>query len=175
MNTKGIDRLVIGVRDMDKATRLLSRLLGIEFREVTSKELLETANVRMCVGSIPQLTDRIHLEILQPLQPVPDLKPPFVREMAESLEHAAATVHAVLFRVDDAARLGQEAGRDGVRVLKTIERETTVVGGTDLVEVVLDPEDTLDIRIAFMEYDDGGPDSAPAPTGKAVTGCNSDQ
>lgn len=158
MKTKGIDRLVIGVRDMDKATRLLSRLLGIEFREVTGKELLEAANVRMCVGSIPQLTDRIHLEVLQPLQPVKDLKPPFVKEMAESLERASATVHAVLFRVDDAKGLGQEAGREGVRVLKTIERETTVVGGTDLVEVVLEPEDTLDLRIAFMEYQDSGQD-----------------
>jgi catechol 2,3-dioxygenase-like lactoylglutathione lyase family enzyme len=152
MKTKGIDRIVIAVKDMDRAIELFSKVLGIEFEEIKDPTPLETANVRLSVGHVPQQTKKIHLEIIQPLYPLKDSKPPFTIEMAESLKHVDASLFALLFRIENAAEALADLESKGVRIFRKLERDRTVVGGTNMTELVTEQEDTLGIKMAFVEY-----------------------
>ena len=47
MKIEGIDRIVIAVKDLDKAAEFLSKLLGVEFEEVTNPS--SNSRVFMCL------------------------------------------------------------------------------------------------------------------------------
>ncbi len=150
MKIGGIDRLVITVKDMDKAKEFFSRLFGIEFEEVTGPAT-EVANVRLNVGHVPQKCN-LNIELLQALQPVKDVRPPDTRAIAKSVEQVDASLFAMTVRVKDTSESAAELKKEGVRIYQKIEIDRAFFGVTDFKELFTEEADTLGIRMAFVEY-----------------------
>ena len=96
MNIKGIDRVVLGVRDIDRARDLFSRVFGMEFVELNGPQFDE-AGVRICID-----LDN-HLELLSPILPAKDVNPPDTKKLAEWLDDRGdGVLFALALKVEDA-------------------------------------------------------------------------
>jgi catechol 2,3-dioxygenase-like lactoylglutathione lyase family enzyme len=103
MKIEGIDRIVIAVKDLDKAAAFLSRLLGMSFEEVTGP-MVESGGVRFSVGALPPQQMPLRLELIQPVHPLKDVRPPDPKAIVKRVEHVDAAVHALVFRVEDTVK-----------------------------------------------------------------------
>jgi catechol 2,3-dioxygenase-like lactoylglutathione lyase family enzyme len=150
MKIEGIDRLVFAVKDMNKAVKFLSNLLGMEFKEITGP-MMEAGNIRLSVGSLPQ-KGNLSFEILQVIDPLKDVNPPGTKAIAKSVEEVDGSLFGIAFRVKDAAETAADLERKGVRISHKMELEQTPFGVTNLKELITEEKDTLGIKIAFVEY-----------------------
>jgi catechol 2,3-dioxygenase-like lactoylglutathione lyase family enzyme len=152
MKIEGIDRIVIAVKDLDKATAFLSRLLGISFEEVTGPAA-ESGGVRFSVGALPPQQVPLRLELIQPVHPLKDVRPPDPKAIAKRVEQVDAAVHALVFKVKDTAEAAAAAKKEGVRIYDTIEiKKIPSWGVTDFKELFAEEEDTLGMSMAFVEF-----------------------
>jgi catechol 2,3-dioxygenase-like lactoylglutathione lyase family enzyme len=152
MKDEGIDRIVIAVRDLDTAAAFLSRLLGISFEEVTGP-LVEAGGVRFAAGALPPQQVPLRLELIQPVHPLKDVRPPDPKAIARRVEQVDAAVHALVFKVKDTAEAAAEAGKEGVRIYDTIEiKKIPSWGMTDFKELFAEEADTLGLSMAFVEF-----------------------
>jgi catechol 2,3-dioxygenase-like lactoylglutathione lyase family enzyme len=152
MEIEGIDRLVITVKDMDRALDFFSKLFGIEFEEVTDPRPRKAANVKLSVGRVPQKCN-FNIELLQALEPVKDMRPPDTKAIAKSVEDVDASLFAITVRVKDTAESATDLKREGVRIYHKIEIERgSFFGITNFKELFTEEADTLGIRMAFVEY-----------------------
>lgn len=154
MKIKGIDRIVIAVKDWDKAAAFFSKLIGVEFEEIKGPGI-EAGGVRFGVGSIPQTCD-LRIELIQPLYPLKDARPPDPKAIAKSIEDTDAALHALVFKVEDTSAVSAEAERKGIRIYGRLEMEKIeggpFAGVTDFKELFAEGEDTLGIPMAFVEF-----------------------
>ena len=154
MKIEGIDRIVIAVKNLDKAAEFLSKLLGVEFEEVTNPVAAE-GGVRFTVGAIPQKCT-LSIELIQPLDPLKDIRPPDPKAIAKSVEQVDAALHALVFRVKDTSEVSAETGKRGIRIYGKVEMEKIddgpFSGVTNFKELFSEGEDTLGINMAFVEY-----------------------
>jgi catechol 2,3-dioxygenase-like lactoylglutathione lyase family enzyme len=148
MKVTGLDRIVVMVRDMDKALAFFSGKLGMQFREL-SKEIQERDGNR---GFVCHET---HLHLVQPRLPLPEGAAPFLKQGAELLKEKEAVVLVLLFKMDDPLAAAEEMKQQGFVILRTWEEnhDYASVGMDNLVEFIVDPKDTLGIAMGFSKWD----------------------
>ena len=154
MKIKGIDRVVIAVKDWDKAAEFFSNLVGVEFEEIKGPAI-EAGGVRFGVGLVPQKCE-LRIELIQPVHPLKDARPPDPKAIAKSVEDTDAALHALVFRVEDIDEASAEADKKGIRVYGRMEmpeiKGGPFAGVTDFKEIFTEGEDALGIPMAFVEY-----------------------
>ena len=148
MKVTGLDRIVVMVRDMDKALAFFSGKLGMQFREL-SKEIQERDGNR---GFVCHET---HLHLVQPSLPLPEGAAPFLKQGVELLKEKEAVVLVLLFKMDDPLAAAKEMKQQGFVILRTWEEnhDYASVGMDNLVEFIVDPKDTLGIAMGFSKWD----------------------
>jgi catechol 2,3-dioxygenase-like lactoylglutathione lyase family enzyme len=157
MKIEGVDRVVVAVKDLDKAAAFFSRLLGISFEEVTGP-MVESGGVRFGVGALPPQQFPLRIELIQPVHPLKDVRPPDPKAIAKRVEHVDAAVHALVFKVKDTAEAAEDAKKAGVRIYDTIEiKKIPSWGITDFRELFAEEEDTLGVNMAFVEFKKDSP------------------
>ncbi|MBI5420051.1 MAG: VOC family protein [Deltaproteobacteria bacterium] len=144
---EGIDRLVIGVKDLDKGLALFGEVLGAKFQEVKGGPA-DLAGVRLAID-----LDK-HLELISPVDPK-DMNPPDPVTLARWLEERGdGLLYALVLRVKDLDSAIRELQSKGIRIVgNRIERETVEQFGLQgFKEVCLCEDDTFGIKIALVEY-----------------------
>lgn len=156
MKIKGIDRVVIAVKDWDQAAKFFSNLVGVEFEEIKGPAI-EEGGVRFGVGLVPQTCD-LRIELIQPIHPLKDARPPDPKAIAKSVENTDAALHALVFRVEDIDEASADVDSKGIRVYGRMEmpevKAGPFAGVTDFKEIFTEGEDALGIPMAFVEYKD---------------------
>jgi catechol 2,3-dioxygenase-like lactoylglutathione lyase family enzyme len=148
MEIEGIDRVVIGVKDMDKALELFGRLFGIRFTELKGP-IFEQGRVRVSIS-----LDH-HLELISPIPPVQDINPPDTLTLAKWLEERGdGVLFALALKVKDARGAAVEAEQNGVRVCYLVEEaRNDSLSIQNFKEAILDENDTLGIKIALAQWE----------------------
>lgn len=149
MEIEGIDRLVIGVKDMDRALTFFSAVMGVQFVEPRSP-----AHAKSGCRIAMSLDKR--MELISPVAAtLPDMNPPDPRGLAKRLEEQGdGVLYALIFKVKDLDRAVANAQEHGVRLtgnrIEFARDEKT--GRSNFKEVVFNEEDTFGIKMAFAEY-----------------------
>ncbi len=81
MKTKGLDHVVIGVRDMDKAVEWFSRVLGTEFYEIEGTEDVRPEDL----GARYMLSLDHGVELIAPVLPIKETTAPHIKRLAKQL------------------------------------------------------------------------------------------
>ncbi|MBM5812573.1 MAG: hypothetical protein FJ191_11515 [Gammaproteobacteria bacterium] len=148
MQIEGIDRLVIGVRDMDRALAFFRDVLGVQFTELQGPAP-DLAGCRLAM-SLDQ-----RLELLSPVgEPQRVTNPPDPLELRRRLEQSEAVLYAVVFKVPDLDWAIADAAAHGVptvgeRVAFAREEQ---FGLTDFAEVALDEKATFGLKLALSQF-----------------------
>ena len=147
MQLTGLDRVIIGVRDMDAALSFFADKLGIQLNEIDAP-LLRTMGERAAISMDYQI------EVVSPLEPLPETAPPFVLELKQNLERSQVLILGLAFKVDDAGKAQDQASALGMGSLGIIDTQefNQAMGIKGLREVILDPRDTLSMMLALAEY-----------------------
>ena len=148
MKATGLDRIIIMVRDMDKALEFFSGKLGMKFREL-APEVQERAGNRGLV------CHETHIHLVQPRLPLPEGAAPFLKKGAELLKEKEALVLVLLFKVGDPMKDAEEMKQQGFVILRTWQddHDYASVGMDNLAEFIVDPKDTLGIPMGFSKWD----------------------
>src|SRR5512145_1193603 len=135
MKATGLDRIVIMVRDIDKALAFFSGKLGMEFKEL-APEISERDGNR---GFVCHET---HIHLICPRLPLPETAPLPMRQGAEMLKEKEAIVLVLLFKVDDPRAAMAEMKQDGFGILRVWEdsHDYASLGMDNLVEFLIDPQ-----------------------------------
>lgn len=146
---EGIDRLVIGVKDMDRALSFFSAVMGVKFVELKGLAP-DMSGCRVAIS----LDKR--LELISPVaEKLPDMNPPDPIGLARRLEQQGdGLLYALVLRVKDLDQAVANAERHGVRLTgNRVEfPRDEQLGLRDIKEVVFNEEDTFGIKMAFAEY-----------------------
>ncbi|MBI5443106.1 MAG: VOC family protein [Deltaproteobacteria bacterium] len=147
MELKGIDRVVIGVRDMEKGLRFFRDLFGFEFVEMRGP-LFDAAGVRVCID-----LER-HLELISPGADV-DVNPPDTKTLRAWLEERGeAVLFALALKVGDPAAAAREAEERGIRIVARVQEQgVESLGLASFQEVILDERDTLGVKLAVAGWE----------------------
>ena len=151
MAIEGIDRLVIGVKDLDKALGFYKNVLGVEFTEVVGAAP-EIAGCRLAISF-----DK-GIELICPVAPPKqETNPPDPLELKRRLDASKgeAVLYAVIYKVKNYDEAVANAAAHGVRVTgnKLEFAREEQFGLSNLEEVALNEDDTLGIKMAFVKYD----------------------
>lgn len=151
MEIEGIDRVVIGVKDLDKGIEFFSRLLAVDFVEDTGPAAA-SGGVRIAFN-----LDQ-HIELISPVYPLKDVNRPDPKTMAKRIEEQGeAALYALILRAKNAYNTIAETEAKGIRIAATLELENMEpYPFCNYKEVVLNEEDTLDIKIAYASYEPVG-------------------
>jgi catechol 2,3-dioxygenase-like lactoylglutathione lyase family enzyme len=109
MRVKGMDRVVIMVRDIDKALEFFSQKLGMEFKEL-DKNISERDGVRSYV------CHQTHVHLISPILPLPENAAPPMRKRVDLLRKNEAIFNALTFMVDDKAKVEAELKQQGITI-----------------------------------------------------------
>ena len=150
MEIEGIDRLVIGVKDMDRSLEFFNEVLGVRFTEVVGAAP-EIAGCRLAISFDKRL------ELISPVAtPKQETNPPDPLELKRRLdENGEAVLYALVYKVKDLQAAVVNAAEHGVRVVgdKLEFARDEQFGLSNLEEVALAEADTLGIKMAFVKYD----------------------
>jgi len=145
---EGIDRLVIGVRDMDRALGFFREVLGVQFTELQGPAS-DLAGCRLAM-SLDQ-----HLELLSPVrEPQQVTNPPDPLELRRRLQQSEAVLYAIVFKVANLDAAIAHAASHGVRVVGerfAVAREAQL-GLNDFAEIALDESATFGVKMALSEF-----------------------
>ncbi len=151
MAIDGIDRLVLGVKDMDIALGFFKNVLGVSLTEVEGAAP-EVAGCRLAISFDKKL------ELISPVAP-PQVEtiPPEPLELKRRLDatDAEAILYAVVYKVKNYDESVANAAKHGVRTKgdKLEFQRDKQFGISNLAEVSLNEEDTLGIKMAIAQYD----------------------
>lgn len=148
MKTEGIDRVFIGVRDMDKAMAFFSNLFETRFVELTGpavEALEERASISL----------EASIELLSPRLPLSKNAPPYLKDLARVLEEKESVLLGLSYKVSDADSTAAEAERKGVRIGGVIETSdfNEALSWRNFKELIAKEEDTFGIMMTFSQYD----------------------
>jgi catechol 2,3-dioxygenase-like lactoylglutathione lyase family enzyme len=142
MKVRGLDRVIVLVRDLDAAMEVFSTKLGVEFVEL---EGAEADGQRACLSLDHQM------ELVSPIIPLPAGAPGEMRRWVELLREREAILLAIAFRVDDVEAAVSDT--QAPRVVGRLELpELPPLPIHHLKERVLSEEDTLGIPVVLVEY-----------------------
>lgn len=149
MEIEGIDRLVIGVRDMNRALAFFGDVLGVQFTEIEGQAPM-VSGCRLAIS----LDKR--LELISPVaEPQKVTNPPDPLELRRRLENTEAVLYALIFKTPDLNAAIANAKRHGVSLIGTRvafpRDEQLRVSNFD--EVALAEADTFGIKMALSQYD----------------------
>ncbi len=146
---EGVDRVLIAVKDMDKAMAWFSKLFDINFDEITTGPIKESALARVAIRFGKQV------ELISPVYPLKDVNPPDPITMAKQIEEQGeGTLYALVLKARDAFDTIAETEKKGIRVAATLELENMEpYPFFNYKEVVLNEDDTLDVKIGYASYE----------------------
>ncbi len=133
MKAKGINRVIIAVRDIDEAMKRYSDLLGLSFWDAGIQEKWSVHARISWEGG---------LELVMPL----DSKSP----IAKFLDKHGEGLFAVAFNVTDIDRATATARNKGIRVTDDIDRDESGIFQM-FREMVLHPRDTGGIQMLLVQ------------------------
>ncbi len=154
MEILGIDRLVIGVRDLDRGMSLFRGVFGAKLDEIVGGAA-DAAGVRLAIDW------KNHVELLSPVAPK-DMNPPDPVTLARWLEERGdALFYALVLRVKDLDEALRELAAQGIQpVGNRIEMDVVEpYGFRNFKEVCLSEDDTLGLKLALVSYDEPGSES----------------
>ncbi len=143
-----LDRLVIMVRDIDKALEFFAGKLGMKFLEL-DKDISERDGVRSYV------CHDTHLHLISPILPLPANAAPPMRERVKLLEENEAIFQAIVFKVDDIQEVKDELIKDG-NFLKHEYKEShdyKSIGMDNFAEAVFSLKENSGLIFAVSSYD----------------------
>ncbi len=149
MQIEGIDRLVIGVRDMDRALRFFGEVLGVRFTEITGAAA-EAVGCRLAISLDHKL------ELISPVaEPRVLTNPPDPLELRRRLEKAEAVLYALIFKVPDLDAAVANAALHGVGVIgdRIAFARDEQLQLSDFREVALAEPATFGIKMALSQYE----------------------
>ena len=149
MEIEGIDRLVIGVKNMDQALAFFGGVLGVRFTEIEG-EAPAVSGCRLAIS-----LDK-HLELISPIAaPRHVTNPPDPLELRRRLENVDAVLYALIFKTPDLNAAIANAERHGVHVsgVRVAFPRDEQLRVSDFDEVALAEEDTFGIKMALSQYD----------------------
>ena len=148
MKITGLDRIVIMVRDIDKALEFFSGKLGMEFKEL-QQDISERDGVRIYV------CHETHLHLISPILPLPENAAPPMKKRVELLKEHEAIINAVTFMVEDTAQAETELKQLGIHIQHKYEpsHDYASIGLDNFAEVVTQDTDTFGIVLGFASYD----------------------
>jgi catechol 2,3-dioxygenase-like lactoylglutathione lyase family enzyme len=148
MEITGLDRIIVMVRDMDKALDLFSGKLGMKFKELNK-------DVQMMVGNRGCVCHETHIHLVQPNNPLPENAPPPLKKAAELVKEKEALVMILIFKTKNAKKCSEELKEKGLTVIRSWEddHEYRSVGMDNLFEYLFDPKDTLGFPICISSWD----------------------
>ncbi len=147
IKVNGLDRLVIMVRDLDKALTFFGNL-GMEFMEL-EPDISERDGVRSYV------CHETHIHLIAPILPLPENAAPPMRKRVALLEEHEFIYMALTFMVDDPEEVATELEEEGIHIQHRYEKspDYATIGMDNFEEVITSPEDTLGIVMGFAQYD----------------------
>jgi hypothetical protein len=147
---EGVERVLVAVKDMDKAIAVFSKLFDVDFVEITAGPIKESALARVAIRFDKQV------ELISPIYPLKEVNPPDPITMARRIdEQGEGALYALVLRVKDHAFDAiPETEKKGIRVAATLELDDAgPYPIANYKEVVLNEEDTLGVKIAYASYD----------------------
>lgn len=146
METRGIDRVMIGVRDLDAARSFFSELLGVEFVELTGPTVraLEQRAAISLKGAI---------ELISPVTPLSDAAPEYMQELAAALKERDLVMMGFSYLVDRVDRVEEEfkARNLDFMVFETAEFDGQM-SWSGYQELFLDKKHSHGLALAFSQY-----------------------
>jgi len=149
MKVTGLDRIVIMVKDMDRALEFFSGKLGMEFKEL-DKEISERDGVRSYV------CHETHLHLIAPILPLSENAPPPMKRRAALLEKQPFVFMALTFMVDDPTQAAADLERQGIRIQPhryEASHDYASIGMDSFAEVMTFADETFGLVMGFAKYD----------------------
>jgi catechol 2,3-dioxygenase-like lactoylglutathione lyase family enzyme len=144
MEIIGLDRVIMLVKDMDKAMDFFFRKLGIEFIELPGSEEF---------GQRASMSIDYQIELIAPILPVPEDAPAHIRRWAKYLDDRDNVLIALAFHVGDAEAAAVDAEQKGIGILdKMSSVDLPPLQICDIKEILMSEGDTLGIPMALIEY-----------------------
>jgi catechol 2,3-dioxygenase-like lactoylglutathione lyase family enzyme len=145
VKVRGLDRVVVFARDMDRALALFSGLLGLEFDELPPDD---ADGCRVAVSPDGRLE-------LMALADRRDVSAPHVMRWVDALGGAELGVAALCFRVDDVMAVAGELRTAGVTVETDLAfPDLEPLPMYNVRELLLAARDTGGMSIGLVQYDD---------------------
>ena len=132
---KGVNRVVIAVKDIEKAGRLFSELLGAKFYDAGVVDRFKVKAMVSWDGGV---------ELISPITEDSDAAR-FLREKGEG-------VYTVIFNVDNADQAASRAKALGIRETGIIEFDQHPLF-KKFKEILLAPEDTFGVFVALAQIE----------------------
>lgn len=146
MKTKGINRVVIVVKDVDKAVALYSKLLNTTFYPaVNAKEN----------GLRAEMSYDAAIELVSP---IPGADTPWAIALTQFIKERGEGLHSVIFSVDNVEEGRRKAEEMGVRVTGKIEFDRDEIKRSfqgrwkTYLEYSLNPEDTHGAFVVIGQF-----------------------
>jgi catechol 2,3-dioxygenase-like lactoylglutathione lyase family enzyme len=168
MNLRDIDRVVIMVRDLDKALQLFSGTLGMQFEELD-------AAISRRDGVRSHVCHEAHLHLISPILPLPDNAAPPMRKRVGLLQEQEALCNALTFIVDDPEAAAQELSGQAIGIQHRYARshDYATLRMDNFVETITDERDTLGMALGFASYDRAAGTTSAAGVGPLrITGLD---
>ena len=148
MKVTGLDRIVIMVRDIDKALEFFSGKLGMKFQEL-SEDISKRDGVQSYV------CHETHVHLISPILPLPENAAPPMRKRVELLKEHEAIINALTFMVEDTAAAEAELKQQGIHIQHRYEKshDYASIGLDNFAEVVTSDKDTFGLVLGFASYD----------------------
>jgi catechol 2,3-dioxygenase-like lactoylglutathione lyase family enzyme len=148
MKITGFDRVVIMVRDVEKALTFFRDKLNMHFLEL-EKEI----SVRDGLRSYVSLENHLHL--LEPIFPLLENAAPPMRERVALLEKQEAFILALVFKTADIAETEADLKQMNIGIQHRYEasHDYVSIGMDNFAELVVDTDATLGILMAFASHE----------------------
>ena len=149
MKPKGVSRVVIAVRDLDKAMALYSRLFDTPFHE-------RDASVAASYGIRASVNWDAAIEIVSPL---PESKAAMGRDVARFLDKCGEGLYSVVFSVDNIDEAYARATEMSIHIAGSFEFDQEQIDRLldgrfkKFKQYTLRAADTCGVRLLFGQYE----------------------
>ena len=144
MKVLGLDRVVIMVKDMDKALDFFSGKLGMDFLELDPE-------ISKRDGVFSYICHETQVHLISPIFPIPKNAVPVFKQM-ELLEKKAAFLCAITFFVDDIEQTKKVLEESGHKILFQYKKSNdySTIGLGNFEELII--RTSFNIVIGFVQY-----------------------
>jgi len=147
MKTKGVKRVTILVKDLDKAVALYSELLNTTFYPV---DMAVDFGVRAAFS---------YDAGIEMASPIPRSDSPMAQVLIQHIEEHGEGLYAVVFSVDDVEQAHAKAKEMGIFVMYMMELDQEQIDTyfqgmySKYIEYVLHPEDMCGVQVLLGQFD----------------------
>ncbi len=147
MKTKGVERVTILVKDLDKAVALYSELLNTTFYPV---------DMAVDFGVSAAFSYDAGIEMSAP---IPGSDSPMAQVLTQHIEEHGEGLYAVVFSIDDVEQAYAKAKEMGIFVMYMMELDQDQIDTyfqgmySKYIEYVLHPEDTCGVQVLLGQFE----------------------